>query len=218
MESNKQLKIETVNNAVARRLRMLVWPHKFDGPGATEGEAIEELGRKLLQKEGPQIFAWMIRGAMRVLEEGLGSTPVITRASNAYMKEQDHDQRFIDDCLVANERVAPGVDLQDASAIYNQWAHLNEAPSRKNIGGKLKDKGLVITKNHSRRYIRGMELSEEGMTLMSQVLSYRFNEKTLSKTDARRWAEVLRGWQLSGADQERMADLIGGAHENEEGV
>lgn len=216
MESNKQLKIETVNNAVARRLRMLVWPHKFDGPGATEGQVVEELGRKLLDKEGPQIFAWMIKGAMRVLEEGLGSTPIITQASNAYMKEQDHTQRFIEDCFVVNEHVVPGVDLQDASAIYGQWAHLNEAPPRKNIGGKLSDKGLVISKNHSRRYIRGMELSEEGMTLMSQVLSHRFNEDKLSKTDAARWSDVLRGWRLSGKEQERMSDLLGGAQNGDE--
>jgi putative DNA primase/helicase len=216
MESNKQLKIETVNNAVARRLRMLVWPHKFDGPGATEGGAVEELGKKLLQKEGPQIFAWMIRGAMRVLEEGLGSTPVITQASNAYMKEQDHDQRFIDDCLVINEHVRPGIDLQDASAVYNQWALLNEAPQRKNIGGRLKDKGLTVSKTDTRRYVRGMELSEEGMTLMSQVLSNRFNDHKLTKGDAGRWADVLRGWRLSGEDQERMSALIGGAHDGDE--
>jgi hypothetical protein len=54
------------------------------------------------------------------------------------------------------------------------------------------------------------------MTLMSQVLSHRFNEKKLSKTDAARWSEVLRGWRLSGEEQERMTDLLGGAHDGNE--
>ncbi len=208
LESNKALKVEVVNNAVARRLRYVVWPHKFAGTGY-EHLKIDDLALKMLAEEGPQIFSWMIEGAQRVLREGLRTTPEIERTSASYLKEQDVDQRFIEDCLEVDEHVQPGVDLQDAVTVYNEWARNTEAPARKNIGTRMVSKGLEVSKSHPRRYIRKHSLSANGMAYMSAALMRRIRSKELTKTDAERWRKTLLEWDLKGDDGAYVNDLLG---------
>lgn len=208
LESNKKLKVDKVNNAVARRLRLVNWPHKFAGEGYDHLK-IEDIWKRMVEAEGPQILAWMIKGAQRVLAEGLGSTPIITQASTAYLREQDIMGRFVEDCFEEDEHVQPGINLRDAVTVYNEWALRNEAPARKNLGSSLIECGLVVTKSNTDRYVRQRSLTEEGRALMSSVLSRRIKDKELTKAEARRWEPMLREWKLHGDEGEFLAGLLG---------
>lgn len=207
MEANVKLPVATIDNSVARRLRFLVWPHTFDGPG-NEHKVDRNLLERLIDEEGPQILAWMIRGAQRVIEEGLGSCGTVRDSSADYLKEQDVIARFISDCLAFNPDVVPGVFLGDVTAVYNEWARHNEQPPRKYIGGKLRDKGISVTKSSSLSYVRQMELTAEGREHMSAILARRLRDRDLSKSDARRWDDILRTWKLTGEDGDALSDLL----------
>jgi putative DNA primase/helicase len=206
--ANHQLKVESVDNAVARRLKYLVWPHKFHGDGY-EHLTVTDLGAKIMAEEGPQILWWMIQGVPRLLEEGLGAADVMKVAGKAYLREQDTMQRFIDETFVADEQVQPGVNLRDAVTIYNEWARINEAPALKRIGELLTKKGLTISKTNTERFVRKQSLSAEGMTLMSNALMARIRAKELTKAEAARWSPTLSEWKLAGEDGAYLDDLLG---------
>lgn len=206
--ANHQLKVETVDNAVARRLKYLIWPHKFHGDGY-EHLTVTDLGAKIMAEEGPQILWWMIQGVPRVLEEGLGTVEVMKLAAKAYLREQDVDQRFVDECFVEDEEVQPGVNLRDAVTVYNEWAKINEAPARKNIGTRLEKKGLVVSKTNTERFVRKRSLSQAGMTLMSNVLMARVKSREMTKSEAGRWSSILGDWKLHGDDGAYLDGLLG---------
>jgi putative DNA primase/helicase len=206
--ANHQLKVESVDNAVARRLKYLVWPHKFHGDGY-EHLTVTDLGAKIMAEEGPQILWWMIQGVPRLLAEGLGAADVMKREAKNYLREQDTMQRFIDETFVADEQVQPGVNLRDAVAIYNEWARINEAPALKRIGEHLTKKGLSITKTNTERFVRKQGLSGDGMRLMSNILMGRIKAKELTKTEADRWSAHLSEWKLTGEDGEYLDQQLG---------
>ncbi len=208
MEANHKLPVNTVDNALARRLRLLIWPHTFAGPGH-EGKEKQDLKDDLVANEGPGILRWMIEGAMRVQAENLKSCAAVETASKDYLREQDVIRRFIDDCTEEDEHVQPGLNLRDAVAVYNEWALRNEAPARKNIGSLLHEKGLTITKSNTDRYIRQRSLTEEGRTLMGNILMRKIKDRDLTKTEARRWESELRSWKLHGDEKEFLDGMLG---------
>lgn len=75
-----------------RRLRLLDF--KFQVPVERRNP---NLAAEIVAEEGPQVLAWMIEGADRILREGLREPSSIAHATNHYRDEEDHISAFCTD-------------------------------------------------------------------------------------------------------------------------
>jgi putative DNA primase/helicase len=114
----------------------------------------EDLKPKLLA-EAPAILAWIVRGAVAYLRDGLGTCKAITDATAAYRTDCDTLGRFIEDCCITSPRER--VNQADFRAAWEDWhaAHgskpwplrtLKEALMERGVfprnGGEIKSNGV----------------------------------------------------------------------------
>jgi hypothetical protein len=99
--------------------------------------------------------------------------------------------------------------MRDALSVYNEWAMVNEVPTRKRIGDMLKGKGVPITRSNTATFVRFHTLSETGMKFMTNVLSRKIKDKSLTRTDLSRWGTVISDWKLVGEEAAYVEEMMG---------
>ncbi len=116
-----------------------------------------QLGDKL-QAEASGILAWAVRGAVEWFAERLGVCEEVERQTELYRAESDLMGQFIADACVLGptERCS----VADLYAAYVRWCEESgERPqAKRNLGTRLKDRGLTGGKSGSVRYWRGIGL------------------------------------------------------------
>lgn len=125
--TNHKPQVDSTDHAFWRRVRLVPFNVTFwkaDDP-TTSGTAHPEelradprLAEKLLA-EAEGILAWCVHGCLEWQEQGLGSPPVVAKATLAYREDQDVLQRFLDDrCIIADEAKVRSQRLFDC---YLTW-------------------------------------------------------------------------------------------------
>ncbi len=141
-----------------RRMNVIPFLKKF-----SETEKDPYLSEKLAkEKEG--IFAWLVKGAMSYLKEGIGETPkVVTEATEAYREENDTLSKFIGDCFVEEYGVSTGVS--EAYDSYSAWCFHNkvEATSKQYFSAGMEERGISKKKTKKKNIFENYRLckSEE---------------------------------------------------------
>lgn len=119
-------------DSLFRRIKVIPFLHKVPKDRVDEG-----LKKRLVGQFGPAILAWMIEGAAKYAESGLGADPtVVLKATGNYRSEQDTFGLFVDErCLVytAEEQQVtygeipstPVVTLYDQ---YRRYCDVNNMP------------------------------------------------------------------------------------------
>jgi putative DNA primase/helicase len=102
LATNHKPTVRGTNNAIWRRLRLV--PFTVEIPEAQQDHKLADK----LQDEAEGILAWLIRGHMDWLQNGLGEPEEVTQATAAYRGEQDVLAAFIDDMCVVRLDVRVG--------------------------------------------------------------------------------------------------------------
>lgn len=125
--------------------RMLVIPFELsfvNRPPARDNERQGDpyLNHKL-EKELPQILAWMVRGCLEWQQIGLDPPAAVKQAIHDYKKDEDLIGGFIDECCVVGEEYSAS-----AGALYARFEEWwtknisNRVPKQKPFGTMLKKK------------------------------------------------------------------------------
>ena len=83
-----------------RRLAPTKWGVKIE-----EKEVIPDLDTQLTRDELPGILAWAVEGCLEYKRKGLGIPPDMVKEANAYRKECDVLQQWLDECTTKNHPV-----------------------------------------------------------------------------------------------------------------
>jgi putative DNA primase/helicase len=106
-----------------RRVRIIPFLRTFGGSGANPHL------REELAAEAPGILAWILRGTLEWLRDGLQCPPSVFDATEAYKQAEDPLQDFVTDCI---DTADPKAETSAAKlyAVYRDWAHLQGIADR----------------------------------------------------------------------------------------
>lgn len=81
------------------------------------------LPKQLLDEEGGQILSWLIEGAKKALQVGLGRPRRVIDDTLRYRYEEDHVANFVAEMLTPNP--TGKVSREDLQRVYARWCRLN---------------------------------------------------------------------------------------------
>ena len=89
-----------------------------------------------LEKEYPQILAWMVRGCIEFQKVGLKTPAAVKEAINEYKQSEDIVGDFIDECCVVGEyyRVGASAVYEDFKDWWTENVNKRGVPSKKKFG------------------------------------------------------------------------------------
>lgn len=158
--ANDQPAVRAGGPAFWRRLRLLPFVHVV--PPA---ERIAGLDHALIESEGPAILAWLIRGTVAYLADGLAEPDSVRAATTAYERDQDTVARFVEECCETGPANAQlfNVRVSELRAAYETWCRIEgETPvSAKALGTALVSRfSVASTRSTSARFYSGIRMTD----------------------------------------------------------
>lgn len=100
--TNHKPNVDHLDGAIKGRIHMLPFDMRWNRPGHPEPDPTLPDGDKLLMEtlksELPGILAWLVRGAVAYLKDGLVPPAEVTEMTLGYLKEQDSFRMWLDEC------------------------------------------------------------------------------------------------------------------------
>ncbi|WP_172384774.1 phage/plasmid primase, P4 family [Streptomyces sp. MNP-20] len=158
---NHRPAVRTGGPAFWRRLRLV--PFLNTVPEHLRDTGLEE---HLVDREGPAILAWLIRGAADYARDGLTTPAAVQTATEEYQGEQDTVGRFLDDMCTLGIPGTPGMQTPSGALLgaYTTWCEQEgeEPASAKKFAGQIKKRGVQIGRTKSVRFYDGVSLRTGG--------------------------------------------------------
>ena len=155
LSTNNKPEIGGTDDAIWDRIRLIPFTERFDGDRQDP-----DLPDKL-REERPGVLAWMVRGGLEWLREGLGEPEEVRDATEAYRAEMDVLADFIGDRCV--EHPDAWCRFSDLFEEYEEWCRESgeTAKSKRQFGAVLRDRGFSPDKGAQNVSIRrGMALRD----------------------------------------------------------
>jgi putative DNA primase/helicase len=115
---NHQPTVSSGGNAFWRRLQLIPFEHQVEDESKIDG-----YHQQLFDTEGPAILAWMVRGAVDVLENGLQTPKCVMAATGAYAQAENEVGQFVDECF--SELKHNVTAFADVYRRYREWCRTN---------------------------------------------------------------------------------------------
>jgi len=135
MGTNHRPDVRGTDHAIWRRLKLI--PFDITIPEAEQDKTLPET----LRSELPGILAWIVRGCIEYLRNGLGEPEQVMDATKVYRTDMDPLEAFIDEeCVVRPESWCKFASLYSA---YTRWCEeSNEYPIKKRrFADRLTERG-----------------------------------------------------------------------------
>lgn len=149
--TNHLPKINGNDPALARRIHVIPFNVTFKPE-----DMDKELPFKLRsEKEG--ILAWLIEGAVVWNKNGLHPPETVINASMQYIKDMDHIQQFLDDCIDFEE--GSKITKSEMYCVYKSWCEDSgiKPLAKTSLGPELEKKGLQEKRLSSKRQWLGVK-------------------------------------------------------------
>lgn len=154
---NHQPKVETGGDSFWRRLRLIPFLHTV-----TKDQRVENLQERLIEHEGPGILAWIVKGAVDYLTDGLDEPAAVRAATNEYKQEEDHLGRYVAEHLHVGGGDPARVLKAEIRADYISWCTANGEPELNGtaFGRALKQKlpDVGEARSNGRHYYTNLTL------------------------------------------------------------
>jgi putative DNA primase/helicase len=151
---NHQPTISAGGHAFFRRLQLIPFEHRVE-------EKIDGYHQQMFDAEGPAILAWMVRGAVDVLENGLHVPECVKPATKDYEQNEDSIPQFIDECC---QRVSGDFKLPSGVVYqrYVEWCRENGITPKSNsvFGRDLANHRVKVGRSDGKRYVYGLMLDK----------------------------------------------------------
>jgi P4 family phage/plasmid primase-like protien len=151
---NHQPAVGAGGDSFWRRVRLIPFEHRVP-----DDQRIEHLDAKLIEREGPAILAWIVRGAVAVATQQLKEPEAVMSATEDYAESEDHVQQFVDECItkVTRDFRVPSGEVYQR---YMWWCKENGIPAKASgvFGRDLSSHGHKPVKLNGKRYVLGIML------------------------------------------------------------
>lgn len=151
---NHQPTVGAGGHAFWRRLRLIPFENQVD-----KDKKIDAYHQKMFDAEGPAILAWIVAGAVKVMNKGLTEPKCVMAATEEYQQQEDSIQQFIDECC---QRVSADFKLPSGKVYqrYVEWCRDNGLEPKSNIvfGRELKNYRVKVGRSDGKRYVYGLML------------------------------------------------------------
>ncbi|HET9409791.1 MAG TPA: phage/plasmid primase, P4 family [Candidatus Sulfotelmatobacter sp.] len=152
---NHKPALRSVNEAIRRRFHLV--PFNVTIP---EAERDLQLAEKL-RTEWPGILQWAIDGCIEWYRDGLNPPTIMKDATTAYLANEDHVARWIEDCCAVGVR-----EVAKTKALYKSYCEWCEANNEKPLSSKefspeLDRKGYVVEHSVYGNVRRGIGVRSE---------------------------------------------------------
>src|SRR5271165_1364066 len=153
---NHKPSLRAVNEAIRRRFHLV--PFNVTIPEAERDLALAEK----LHAEWPGILKWAIDGCIAWYRDGLNPPAAVREATEAYLANEDHVARWIDDCCRLGQR-----EVARTQALYKSYCAWCEANNEKPVSSRefapeLDRKGYKVEHTVYGNIRRGIGLKSEG--------------------------------------------------------
>jgi putative DNA primase/helicase len=157
--ANHQPAVRAGGHAFWRRVRLIPFAHTV--PPEQRNPHLED---ELVEAEGPAILAWMLRGAVDYLHDGLAEPEGVRAATAEYERDQDTVARFVEEMCVLGDPAGPHMLIRVAElrAEYEKWcAAEGETPVGPKILTQTLASRLDVRSQRTRdaRYYAGIRMS-----------------------------------------------------------
>jgi len=111
---NHEPEIRNVDDAMLRRIHIVPFNRKVP-----RDKQIENLSAKLIEREGPQIMAWLIEGCLVWQREGLTPPEIVFTKTKEYESTEDlFGQWLEDECVLGSDEMASRQELYSAWSVW----------------------------------------------------------------------------------------------------
>lgn len=159
LAANHQPTVKAGGPAIWRRLRQI----PFDNV-VPEDKRNERLVEELVEKEGPAILAWIIKGAKTIAGAGLTEPELVTAATAEYAESEDVIGQFLLECTIDVRAGQGGKErLQTVWARYRDWCEGRglEYKDSSKFSKEVRTRGYTVDKSTGNKsYIFGIDLLE----------------------------------------------------------
>ena len=149
LHTNHLPRLRSVDGGTVRRIAVA----PFETVIKTE-ERISDYAGLLVEKEGPQILAWMCEGAKRFWDSHmtLRKPPVVQKATDDYINGEDLIQQFLDEACEADPKGI--VSMPELKREFSKWADIYGMPDRyspKQFTNEIEQHGFKTRVGRGRR-------------------------------------------------------------------
>ena len=158
LAANDKPRIEAGGRSFSRRVKTIEF-----GYSVPDDQVNERLPQDLLEKEGPGILAWMVRGAVDVVANGLRIPKKVALATEDYAQSEDEVKQWMDECClrVSDDFLQPNGKLYLS---YKQWCERNgmRPKNSQGFGVALNRHGIPLgPRRNTARMRGGLQLIED---------------------------------------------------------
>lgn len=153
LKTNHKPVVKEDDDGIWRRLVVIPFARKF-----SETERDPNLEEKLIQ-EADGILRWVIQGANKWYQDGLGICPTIKQESASYRTESDLLGHFLEEKI---EFATEAREIEsDVYYFYSTWCRANGTNplSKIRLTQKLKERGVRQKPSNGKRYYLGIRLT-----------------------------------------------------------
>jgi len=155
---NHEPEISDTTNSIWNRLKKIPFTVKISAE-----ERVKDYDTKLVKDHDEAILAWLVKGCLEWQKWGLGESPEVTEATQAYRDNQDVLHDFLSECcLIKGGETIPIAVLYKA---YTDWCEFNGDKyflGKGKFNSRLSEKGFIKVPGHGNKTVwRGLRILTE---------------------------------------------------------
>ena len=153
---NERPHVPVGGNSFFRRFKLIGFDHQVP-----EQDRVQRYEDVLLAEEGPAILAWMVRGVIDMLTNGIQTPDGVKAATDEFAAEEDAVGQFISQCTMPGDH-DDYVTCGDLYAEYTKWCKNNgeDAKPSKTFMQDVYQRGYTKSRvsHNTVRVVRGLKL------------------------------------------------------------
>jgi putative DNA primase/helicase len=124
--ANATPRITDTTNGTWRRLHLVEWAVSIP-----DNQRVTNYHNHILNQDAEGVLAWLVRGAVMYLSDGIQPTSTITQATNELRQSEDEIGGFLAACCVTSPTA-----YVPSSVLYEAYAEYVQAPTSQRVFGK----------------------------------------------------------------------------------
>jgi putative DNA primase/helicase len=158
--TNHAPEVDPDDRALWYRLRLIPFPVSFvENPSSANERAKDPKLKEILLKEAPGILAWIVKGYVDYVKNGLKAPDKVMAATKSYRSDNDLLSQFISECLIAD--AGKSIQASRLYAAYSKWAESNKLKPLSGVmfGKKISEKIGKSSRTNKASFYRGYRLT-----------------------------------------------------------
>jgi P4 family phage/plasmid primase-like protien len=203
---NHEPEISDTTNSIWNRLKKIPFIVRINAE-----ERVKDYDTKLVAEHGPAILAWLVKGCLEWQCVGLGESPEVQAATQAYRDNQDPLHDFLKDnfLITASETE----EVAKTYTTFSEWSTANGDKyflGKRKFNERMSEKGFVKVPGAGNKLVwRGLRLytNEEKVNLVSEKSGSSLHEDIQLKLTGKEVTKITKLTTLEAKQPKTLATL-----------